>query len=340
MKMSALFSMFKNETTYVLFGLMPGIRAVYRLAFLAGASRSGVLRLLARGPRPLDEVARELGADPAGHDALESWLRVGVLIGELGTDRAGYRLRGYLARKLARDANDAAAAFNEEIVMLHTRLLAELPARLGEGQPFTFADQDGEVIARSSRTLEPAVVAAIQHCFPRQGRVRLLEVGCGSGVYLRHASEWNPELTGLGLELQPEVADLARANLERWGLAGRFEVAAGDVRDRRPDPDDRFDLMTLHNNIYYFPVADRVDLLRHLRGFLAPGGKLLITTGAQGGSFGLEVLSLWAAATKGCGRLPSPSEMTDQLREAGFEPAPPVKLVPGEAYYGFVGTVS
>ena len=34
-----------------------------------------------------------------------------------------------------------------------------------------------------------------------------------------------------------------------------------------------FDLATLHNNIYYFPVAERVSLLRHVRGFLRPGGR-------------------------------------------------------------------
>jgi len=41
--------------------------------------------------------------------------------------------------------------------------------------------------------------------------------------------------------------------------------------------------MTLHDNVYYFPVDARVDLLRRFLGLLKPGGQLLITSGCQDG---------------------------------------------------------
>lgn len=311
----------------------------YRTCFLAGALRHGVLQKLSAGPVPFDTLAEDFAPDPAGRDALESWLRIGCLLGELQLGPAGYALKGFMARKLAEEIHDPIAAFVEEIVALHTRLIVEGPGRFHEGQPFTLADQDGEMIARSSRVLEPVVCEAVESVVPRQGAVRLLEVGCGSGVYLRHAIEQNPELTGVGFELQSVAAELARANLERWGLSGRVEVSVGDILEQEPDADHLFDLATLHNNIYYFPVADRVSLLRHLRRFLRPGGKLLLTTAAQGGQVSLEVLSLWAASTSGCGRLPGVEELVEQLREAGFEPEKPTSHVPGDAYYSFVGRV-
>ena len=79
--------------------------------------------------------------------------------------------------------------------------------------------------------------------------MRLLEVGCGSGTYIRYATDRNSELTALGLELQPQVADMARRNLAAWGLSDRAEIETGDIRERKPTP--VFDLVTLHNNLYY-----------------------------------------------------------------------------------------
>ena len=55
----------------------------------------------------------------------------------------------------------------------------------------------------------------------------LLEIGCGSAVYIRPAAARNPELIAVGLGLPPEVAAMARGNLA-----------------------------SLHNNIYYFPVDE------------------------------------------------------------------------------------
>jgi len=84
----------------------------------------------------------------------------------------------------------------------------------------------------------------------------------------------------------------------------RIEV--GDIRDRATD--EAFDIVTLYNNIYYFPVEERVPLLRHVGTFLKADGMLLVTTCCQGGSVGVEALNLWGAATATGGRLPSVEE--------------------------------
>jgi cyclopropane fatty-acyl-phospholipid synthase-like methyltransferase len=189
------------------------------------------------------------------------------------------------------------------------------------------------LIARSSRVLEPLLFEVIDQVVPRSGAMRLLEVGAGSGIYILRAAERNPQLTAVGLELQAEVADLATENLRQWGLEGRARIAKGDVRERRAEP--AFDLVTLHNNIYYFPVEERVALFEHLRGFLAPRGRLLLTTGCRGGSVSMELLNLWSASTRGCGRLPDPSELEAQMRRAGFRAVSARRLMPGEAYFAF-----
>jgi SAM-dependent methyltransferase len=271
--------------------------------------------------------------DPADHDWLRTWLELGVRLGELRLDGDAYALRGTLARALARPESDAIAAILEEVATLHHTLVLDSPGRLGRGQRFTLADQDGVLVARSSPLVRPFVHEAIDEVVPRRGACRLLEVGAGSATYIRHAAERNPELTALGLELQPEVAEFANANLRQWGLAGRAHVDKGDVRDRTPEP--AFDLMTFHNNVYYFPVGERVALLRHAFAFLKPGGALLLTTACSGGGPIAVGLDIWSAGTERCGRLPAPEELVAQLREAGFAEARARSLVPGDSYYAF-----
>jgi len=311
------------------------VQPYYRLVWLAAAARAGLLPRLADGPVSPTRLARDFAADAADSDGLQTWLDMGVTLRELACDEDGYRLSGFLARRLADPANDAIAAILEEIATLHHRLIFETPERLRQGRPFTLDDQDGVLIARSSRIVEPFLHEAIDDVLAPRGPVRLLEVGAGTGAHIRYAAERNLELTALGLELQPSVAELANANLREWGLAERARVDKGDVRDRTPEA--AFDLVTLHNNIYYFSVDERTALLHHLKRFLAPDGRLLLTTSCRGGSPTTQALDIWSANTVGCGRLPEVSELTAQLRAAGFDDVRSRRLMPGESFFAFQG---
>jgi 4-hydroxy-2,2'-bipyrrole-5-carbaldehyde O-methyltransferase len=111
-------------------------------------------------------------------------------------------------------------------------------------------------------------------------------------------------------------------------LESRIEIEEGDIRSKTSR--EQFDIATLYNNIYYFPVEERVSLLKHLASFLRPGGFLLLTTCCQGGSFGTEALNLWGAATGGCGRLPAENELVTQLRHAGYATVKTTNLIPGD----------
>jgi 4-hydroxy-2,2'-bipyrrole-5-carbaldehyde O-methyltransferase len=335
MKLATLKALLVSGRLRLLFDVQRLLGPTYRLAFLSAAATEGLLARLREGPIPAQTLLAEFARDPVVRQGLAAWLAVGVRLGELSLDERGYGLRGRLARRLAEPDHDAIAALVEEAASLHFSMLRELPARAREARPMTLADQHGRLIARSSRVLEPIVGEAVDEVIPANGEVRLLEIGCGSGIYMRWAAARNPQLSALGLELQPEVAEAARKNLRVWGLERRAIVEAGDVRHRRAEP--AFDLATLHNNIYYFPVAERVSLLRHVRGFLRPGGHLLVTTGCQGGSLALEVLNLWAASTADCGPLPEADELVAQMKEAGFTEIRAKRLVPGESFFAFVG---
>jgi 2-polyprenyl-3-methyl-5-hydroxy-6-metoxy-1,4-benzoquinol methylase len=308
------------------------LKSFYKLTYLAAAGEAGILEFLSDGPATFDSLVEFCGALGQGREALEAWLQMGLRLRLLSLGPSGYALHGQ-AQALAQPKNDAALAMVQEVAGLHHKLIAGTLPKLRDGALFGLADQDGELIARSSRILEAFQAEAIQRTFPAHGVLRLLEIGCGSGVYLRHAAARNPSLTALAMELQPAVAEVARTNLRNWGLDGRVKVEEGDIRDKIPE--ELFDIATLYNNIYYFPVQERVALLEHIATFLKPGGFLLLITCCQGGSAGSEALNLWGAATEGCGRLPSVEELVSQLRQARYAKVKTMNLIPGERIVAF-----
>jgi SAM-dependent methyltransferase len=314
--------------------LFKAMRPFYRLCFLAAALEEGILDALAAGACSSGDLAGRLGPD-CDRAGLESWLELGVKLGVLGRDGRSYTLAGRLSRSLARERHDPYRALVMEIASVHHELITQAPQRLRAGRKLDLDPAYAELIARSSRISEPMIRDVLADCLPATGEFRLLEVGCGSGAYIRFACDRSPALSAVGLELQPDVAVFARKNIADWGLSGRVEIRAGDVRSFTSECP--FDLVTLHQNIYYFPVEERVALARKLRGLLTPGGTLLLTSACQGGSFGLEVLNLWALSTDGCGALPDPDHLCAQLREAGLEDVRAKRLIPIESFFSFSG---
>lgn len=332
MSIKPFFALFRKGQLSAFLSTGSLLKPFYKLVFLAAAKEGGFLDRMSAGPVEFEELAEGYCRDRKAREALEAWLQVGLRLGLLDMRPRGYALKG-LAKQLSLPRNDAAMAMLEEVAGLHCQLIAGTPQKLRDGELWSLDDQDGEIIARSSRILEAFQTQGIDRAFPRSGAARLLEIGCGSGFYIQYAAARSPSLTALGLELQPNVAEVARRNIAAWGLAGRVQIETGDIRDRAPA--ERFDIVTLYNNIYYFPVDERVALLRRIREFLKPGGFLLLITCCQGGSLGVEALNLWGAATATGGRLPTAEEMAGQLREAGFTSVEATSLIPGDKFYAF-----
>ena len=158
-----------------------------------------------------------------------------------------------------------------------------------------------------------------------------MEVGCGSGIYIKRACDRNPNLAVTGLELQEKVADFARKNITIWQIQDRVKIENTDIRRYRSEK--QFDIVTFFNLIYYFPEYERSDLLRHLGGFLNTGGQLILTTLCPANESSIQLMNLWASMTDGCGPLPHPDNVCDQLKDAGFDEIKCEQLIP--AFYLF-----
>ena len=332
MSLKPVLKLMMNNQLLALTGSKALLRPFYQLNYLVAAKECGLFELLLDVPKSLEQLAEVYCTNDKAREALEAWLSLGLQLGYLGLGTRGYTLKG-LAKKLALPQNDAALALLQEAAGLHSKLISQTVGKLSNGELWSLEDQDGEIIARSSRIMEAFQTEAIDRFFPASGVASLLEIGCGSGFYIKYAAHRNPSLAALGLELQPDVADVARRNISEWGLQERVRIEVGDIRLKAPD--ECFSIVTLYNNIYYFPVESRVSLLQHIRLFIKPEGFLLLITCCQGGSLGVEVLNLWGAATLTGGRLPSKHELIGQLHQAGFQDVQAIRLIPGEELFAF-----
>ena len=332
MKLKTFINYIKSGQIFLLLKLSQWSGSFYKLNYIAALLENGFAKYLSPTPRSLEEIAENFQIN--SRDALEAWLQIGVRLKVLDRLQGRYKLAEF-PTKLLKPENDALAAIAQEITTLHYKLIVDTPKRLQRGELWGLHDQEGAIIARSSRIVEPLQRDLITTLFPSKRAMRLLEVGCGSGIYLKHAAEHNPQLTAIGVEMQDDVVAMARENITTWGLQERVEIVQGDIR--RLSFDVGFDIVTLYNNIYYFPVDERVALLKNLFRFLNPEGFLVLTTACQGGQPLSELLNLWGASTEGCGRLPYVSEMIQQMETAGFVKVRKKRVLPGDSFFAFVG---
>jgi protein-L-isoaspartate O-methyltransferase len=307
-------------------GIDRDIKAGIRLNFLHAAGTIGLLRQL-RQWTDRSEL-------PPPSENLEALLEVGVALGELKRDGDRFRIAGRRAHALSGHDGAPLAALIEEFITYHTAVYRDFGGLSARGGKANYLAGKGELIARSSRILEPFMVDFVQGQVAGRGPLSTLEVGCGSGVYLRHAALANPQATGIGIDLESDVIAATAKRLVDWGIASRYRVMSGDIRKASAETVGPFDLITLYNNIYYFPVDERVSLLAFLRQRLKPSGRLAIVSLFAGPTVVAANFELVLCSTLGCFPMGTVENIIAQLRQGGFQEASSVRLIPAQPFFG------
>jgi predicted O-methyltransferase YrrM len=298
-----------------------------RLQLIATALHLGVLDALSEAAAATEELAGRLGAvDP---ELLAAYLRVLAAAG-LVTDEGSWRLTRS-GRAIV--ADDVVRATYEGFGGYHTDLYRGLPAQLRGGPRRRDTVESGEVIARISAALYPLIRHLLVRTVTARRPRRVLDIGCGAGLYLAAMLEAAPDATGIGVDVDPDAAALARRTLTERGLADRASVETVDIRAAlaagRPGAlTGGVDLALLANSVYYVPVDERVELLRAVARLLAPGGALVVVTTVAGPQLFSRHLDLLLRAQEGRMELPAVDVLLGQLREAGLQPGPPERIGP------------
>jgi SAM-dependent methyltransferase len=282
--------------------------------------------------RVLAELVAESGTSRP--DRLEAWLNVGVELGELGRRGERYVVVGRRARALS-NGNPLLTAHYRSMLDYQFGPYSELSGLLTSSRSEGREDLrlHARTIAEVSLAAAPFIVPFLKEVVERTRPGRALDVGCGTGVYMRALLDADPLIRVEGVDIAPDVASEAAEQLNAAGLSERFAVHVADVRSWAPS-EGTFELVTLCNNVYYFPPDDRVALYRQLGCLLAPGGVLAVTTMIRPGSAASAHLHFMLCCQAGSAGLPRRGEIEADLRTAGFEVVEARRLVPTEPFVG------
>jgi 2-polyprenyl-3-methyl-5-hydroxy-6-metoxy-1,4-benzoquinol methylase len=143
---------------------------------------------------------------------------------------------------------------------------------------------------------------------------RILDAGCGSGIFSFELAKRHPEAQVLGIELETSLVDRANEMARRAGLTNcRFEQ--GDVT--KLEFEGLFDLVVSVDNFEH--VEDDVGAMRALLSALHPGGRLVAHVPGYERRwllFGRRVNFDVPGHVRPGYRA---EELVDKLRDAGFE---------------------
>ena len=301
------------------------------VALATGYQRSKILfafiqlklpTLLADGPRPLADIARELGADAL---ATGRFLDACVALGLLARNGDAYENAPESQRFLV----CGSPTYLGDFFVRYDRASsssewARLPDRLCSWRPGTTTvstkgipvgvELDGQ--HRLSLLTGEALGRALDLSTNR----RLLDLGGGTGAMSIALCRRHPALHAIVLELAPLV-DVARDHVRESGLMERIEIREGDLV-AGPLPVG-CDIVLLANVLSMLSVETSRALLSRVREHLPPGGTIILSgamlddeeTGPLAALlFCLEDIALGAPDVEH-----SAASYSDWLLRAGFE---------------------
>lgn len=135
--------------------------------------------------------------------------------------------------------------------------------------------------SRSARLYDAAIAAPAEFIYRRiaQDAVAqlstgaILDVGAGPGRLAARIAQLAPGVTVTGLDLSPEMVDLARRRAASAGVVGRVRFEVGDVA-AMPFRDGQFDLVVSSFSMHHW--EDVPGGLAEIHRVLKPGGEARI----------------------------------------------------------------
>jgi ubiquinone/menaquinone biosynthesis C-methylase UbiE len=112
-----------------------------------------------------------------------------------------------------------------------------------------------------------------------QRRLRLLDIGCGTGRFLDFLKQAWPRLPALGLDMSEPYIRHAKLHLQRWSRI-KFIVANAE---QIPMPDESLDAVTSIFMLHELPPKVRRGMFAECARVLKPGGRLVLVDSLQRG---------------------------------------------------------
>jgi SAM-dependent methyltransferase len=149
----------------------------------------------------------------------------------------------------------------------------------GSERPNQISDEHYEMLVRGINFWAPPIVEVLASALGERGwpgeqpAPRMLDVGCGSGLYGQLLAQHVPSLTVTGLDVE-RIVPLATTQADLLGLADRFEAVTCDFY--ADDWGDGFDLV-FFANIFHLQTPEMADqLMAKAAAAVGPGGLIAI----------------------------------------------------------------
>lgn len=287
-----------------------------------------------RRPLAAEALAAKVGL---AEDLVRSWLIACERIDLVRAGREGHELADLTRFLLDSPEAPALRALLDQVALGWGARFQELPQLLkGAARPRFGSPEETRRIAAASRVVEKRALAALARIPGTSRARRVLDIGCGHGTYLAGFLARFRDAQGVGVELDPVVAEDARRTLREAEVWRRGEIRVGDFMSA--ELPIGFDLILLNNNLHYFAPAEHAALFRRAFAKLAPGGVLAIQTGVVepgrvsrwlGADAEMALFDLFLRCHENLHGLPDLPALHERLRATGFASTGEVAVWPG-----------
>jgi 2-polyprenyl-3-methyl-5-hydroxy-6-metoxy-1,4-benzoquinol methylase len=316
-----------------LFPIMRDWQALVRMHFIYAAHESGLLEALST-PASRDDLFQKLNVKRP--EILAALLDVGLSAKELAYENGSYSIKGKRSKALAGKEGDMLAAMIQANVTYYSSAYRNATDRMYGAPLGDDLEKIGDIVARFSKIGEPFIRHFTADIVSGRKSMKVLDVGCGSGVFLQSIFNANSNATGIGIDIDTAVVEQAKQNIEQWGLSDKFTIVEGDICSPPEGIEGFFDLITLYNVLHYFTSEKRIKLLRTLHSMLSSDGIAAISTFLQsnGEDLGAANLNMANSSLRGLAPLPDIDELIKELKGSGFKRIKTLRLIPGSTFYG------
>ena len=304
------------------------IETIGLAAAVQAALQTRLLASLIATPGTAEQHARALSLDPrATRGVLDVLVAFGI------AQRTGDTIAA--SPELARMATDAPGGVENLI-----GLWSHVPQFLRTGAPFAPMDTSSEatyakVVGALGRMFAPIAAELAGKLSPAPARV--LDIGCGSGVWSLAIAQHVPTARITGLD-RPTVLEAFRARATELGVADRTDTIPGDVHE--VEIPRAFDLVVIANVLRIESVERAKRIVERAAAAVTPGGRLLIVDAIGGGTPAREqsraVYGLHLTMRSATGRVYAPAEITAWMTAAHITGITSIEL---SSTHGAVGAL-
>ena len=139
--------------------------------------------------------------------------------------------------------------------------------------------------------------------------VRILDVGCGTGVFAARIRAALPSARVCGIDL---VSGMLAKGAERWRRHAGHVLPVQADSERLPFAAETFDFVTCANSFHHYPRQDRAVAEMHR--VLRPGGRLMLIDGYRDAPWGWFIYDVCVAGVEGAVHHASAPRIRDAVR--------------------------